>query len=237
MIIIIKLKTCEIVQFYEYYDLQNLKDIEKRVKTLTNLKTYAMIDHDCDIKDDGTPKKKHFHIVLTFKDTTSSKTISNVMKVDEQYINKIKSTTKSAELYLIHKNNPEKYQYKPEDVISNFDYAEKYDGIKPYQNRNEVAYKIDSGLIKPYNLFDYIDITEYARNKNYYLNCFQYRQQKLKGVDRNMDCIFITGASQTGKTTFAKTLATNSHYRAFVSSGGKILWTITPVKNVLYWTI
>lgn len=209
------------MQYYDYYDLKNIKEIEQRIKTLTNLKTYAIIDHDRDTRDDGELKKKHFHIVLTFADTTTSTTIAKKMHLEEQYINKIKTSTKSAELYLIHKNDPDKFQYSPNDVVANFDYAEKYDGVKPYQNRQTIAFKIDEGLIKPYNLYDFISIDEYSKNKNYYLNCFQFRQQKLKGVDRDMDCIFITGASQTGKTTYAKQLATNFGYHAYVSSGGK----------------
>ena len=36
-----------------------------------------------------------------------------------------------------------------------------------------------------------------------------------------MECIFITGGSETGKTTYAKMLATQKGYHAYISSGGK----------------
>lgn len=209
------------MQYFEYYDLQNLKDIEARVSQLTNLKTYAMIIHDRDIKENGDIKKKHFHIVLTFKDTTTSQAVANTMKIEEQYVNKIRTTTKSAELYLIHKNNPEKYQYNPKDVIANFDYEEKYDGVEPMQQRKEIAFKIAEGVIKQYNLQDYVSVDEYAKNKIYYDRCFQYRLSKIGGVDRQMECIFITGGTGTGKTTLAKTLATDFGYNCYISSGGK----------------
>lgn len=48
------------MQYYDYYDLKDLKAIEQRVLTLGNLKTYAMIDHDRDITDDMQIKKDIF---------------------------------------------------------------------------------------------------------------------------------------------------------------------------------
>ena len=36
-----------------------------------------------------------------------------------------------------------------------------------------------------------------------------------------MECIFITGASGTGKTTYAKMIAQNYGYNTYISSGGK----------------
>lgn len=217
----LKLKTCEVMQYFDYLDTDNVDVIVERIKGLTNIKTFAFIVHDKDIREDGELKSKHFHCVLTFKDTTTSSVIANALHIEEQFVNKIKTTTKSAELYLIHKNNPEKYQYNPNNVISNFDYVEKYDGVEPMQRREEIAKKIDSGTIKAYNLSDYIGVNEYAKNKVYFDRCFEFRQNKLKGCDREMECVFITGASGTGKTTFAKNMAAQKGYACYISSGGK----------------
>lgn len=209
------------MQYFEYMDTTDVSVIIDRIKTLTNLKTYAFIVHDKDTKEDGTPKKKHFHCVLTFSETTTSSTVANAIGIEEQYVNKIKTTTKSAELYLIHKNNLEKYQYPLSDVLSNFDYAEKYANIEPYINKKDIAKKIEDGTIKAYNLTKYISVDDYARYKLYLDRAFDYRQIKLKGVDRIMDCVFITGASGTGKTTFAKMMAARKGYETYISSGGK----------------
>ena len=39
----IKFKTCEVMQYFEYYDVQEIAVIESRIKSLTNIKKYAII--------------------------------------------------------------------------------------------------------------------------------------------------------------------------------------------------
>lgn len=209
------------MQYFEYYDVQEIATIESRIKSLTNIKKYAIIIHDKDLLESGELKKKHFHCVLTFSNATTSQVVANIMNVEEQYINKIRTTTKSAMLYLVHRNNPEKYQYNASEVVANFDYIEYIDGCEPKQQREEIAKQIEVGKIKPYNLHDFITIDEYSKNKVYYDRCFEYRQNKIKRNDRNMECVFISGSSGTGKTTFAKMFASQKGYRAYISSGGK----------------
>lgn len=216
----IRFKTCEVMQYFDYYDTEDISVIVKRIENLTNLKTYALILHDKDVRDDGQPKAKHFHCVLTFKDTTTSSAVAKALCVEEQYVNKIRNSTRTAELYLIHKNNPEKYQYDPNDVVANFDYVEKYDGVEPLQKQEDIANKIKDGIIKPYNIIDYVSVDNYAKHKTYYNRCFEYRNNLMLGVNRDMRCIFITGPSGTGKTTLAKNIAIGLGYSMYISSGG-----------------
>jgi hypothetical protein len=89
------------------------------------------------------------------------------------------------------------------------------------QQRESIAERIESGEIKQYNLCKYVSIDEYSRNYRYYQKCFEYRQNKLKGLDRNMECIFVTGGSGTGKTSYAKMIASQKGYACYISSGGK----------------
>ena len=95
------------------------------VKSL-NTKLYAAIYHDKDIlqeKDENgviteKPKKKHLHIVLELKNPTSFNSIQN--KFEGAHI-ETPRYKKSAYQYLIH-NSPrskEKYQYSPDEIISN----------------------------------------------------------------------------------------------------------------------
>lgn len=216
----IKFKTCEVMQYFDYYDTDDINIIKQRIESLTNLKTYAFIIHDKDIREDGELKARHFHLILTFKDTTTSQVVAKTLCVEEPYVQKIRTSTSSAELYLIHKNNPEKYQYDPKDVVANFDYVEKYDGVEPIQNMKDIALKIEQGVIKPFNLFEYVSVDNYAKHKNYYNSCFEYRNSLKLGVNRNMKCIFITGQSGTGKTTLAKRIAAGLGYSMYISSGG-----------------
>ena len=95
------------------------------VKSL-NTKLYAAIYHDKDIlqemDENGAitekPKRKHLHIVMELKNPISFNSIQK--KFEGAHIETIKYK-KSAYQYLIH-NSPkskEKYQYSPDEIISN----------------------------------------------------------------------------------------------------------------------
>jgi hypothetical protein len=217
----IKVKSCEVMQYWEYMNTNDIDVIISRIKTLTNIKSWAIITHDKDVLPNGELKPAHFHCVLTFSNATTIKSIAECVGVEMQYVEKIRTTTKSARLYLIHRNDPEKYQYPPEDVKASFDYVTYVDDCPIKQKRESIAERIESGEIKQYNLCKFITIDEYSRNYGYYQKCFEYRQNKLKGLDRNMECIFITGGSGTGKTTYAKMIASQKGYACYISSGGK----------------
>lgn len=218
---LIYLKTCEIMQYFEYYDCNEIAVVEQRIKSLANVKTYCCIVHDKDILPSGKLKPPHFHAVITFSNAKTIDCIAKALHVENRFVEKIKTSTKSAQLYLVHKNDSSKYQYPSSEVLANFDYENFADDCKPKEKKENTANLIENGTIKEYNLFKYISIDEFARNKKYYQNCFEYRQNKLKGLNRNMECIFITGGSGTGKTTYAKMIASQKGYATYISSGGK----------------
>ena len=97
-------------------------------------KEYAFIKHDNDIKnhDTGELNKTHWHIY--FK-TYSRKTKSSIAKVfgisKEQIELLIQFATNETSLirYLVHVDNPEKYQYDIKDIKSNMN-------IQPYFELN-----------------------------------------------------------------------------------------------------
>lgn len=214
-------KSCEVMQYWEYMDVKDVSSIVERIKALTNLKSWCIITHDKDLLPSGEPKRPHFHCVLTFSNNKTFGSIAKGLGVEVQYVNKIKSTTKSAQLYLVHRNNPEKYQYNPSEVQASFDYVNFVDDCPIKEKRENIAFRIEKGEIKEYNIFKYITIDEYSRNKRYYQSCFEYRQGKLKGLNRDMKCIFITGGSNTGKTTYAKAIADTYGFVTYITSGGK----------------
>lgn len=214
-------KSCEIMQYWKYMDCNEIAVIISRIKTLVNLKSWCIITHDKDVLPNGETKPPHFHAVLTFTNAKSFDCIAHTIGIEVQYVNKIKTTTKSAQLYLVHRNDPAKYQYQPSDVQASFDYVNFADDCPVKQKRDNIAELIEKGEIKEYNIFKYVTIDEYSRNKRYYQNCFEYRQGKLKGVNRSMECIFITGGSGTGKSTYAKMIASQKGFATYVSSGGK----------------
>lgn len=218
------IKTCEVMQFFEHMDTDKIDIIEERIKSLTNLKTYALIAHDSDTKEDGTLKGNHFHAVLTFHASTKVSVVANAIKVQPQYINKIKTTTTAAEAYLIHANDPDKFQYLAEDVRANFEYQKKIDKwMNPPESKvsrlDEIIAGIENGEIREYNYFEHMTTAEYIRYKRSIDTAFVYRRDKLRGAERSMKCVYIYGDSGTGKTTLAKRMAKQQNFSVFVSSG------------------
>jgi flagellar biosynthesis GTPase FlhF len=68
-------------------------------------------------------------------------------------------------------------------------------------------------------LVEHVSPDEYARNKNYYDRCFDYRQNLLASNNhREMECMYISGPSGVGKTTFAKMAAKSKDYACYISS-------------------
>ena len=216
------LKTCEICQQLQYFDTNDLDVIEQRIRDLTQFKDFAMIIHDKDVnKETNALKPPHLHIVIQLKNTMTIESIAKAIGVQPQYVNKIRKSTKSAYLYLVHRNAPEKYQYSVDEVRASFDYAEMVDNSKPLVDRDEIAKKISEGIIKRYNLYEYIDVCEYAHNKDFYEKCFQYRLEKINGLSRELECVYIYGDSATGKTTLARVLAEMKGFHIYNAHIGK----------------
>lgn len=175
------------MQQLAYMDTIDLGEIEARIKSLTNLKTYAVILHDKDVCEDGSLKPPHFHAVLTFNKPTKVSTVANGIHVKPQYVSKIKTTTTAAEAYLIHANDPDKFQYPSEQVRANFDYQAKIEKwLNPPEKQksrlDEIIEGIDSGLIREYNYTDHITMQEYTRYKRTIDNCFFFRRDRLRGL-------------------------------------------------------
>ena len=90
---------------------------------------YAFIEHEKDIEPvTGLVEGVHYHIVYNAKDkrmrlaTILNNVVSYFGFKDSNGIEIEKYTSFELSIqYLIHKNNPEKTQHKPEEIISNID--------------------------------------------------------------------------------------------------------------------
>lgn len=76
---------------------------------------YALVKHDKDTDEDGVIKKEHYHCILKFKNQQYNTALSKECGVSLQYIQQIRNEDLALE-YLIHYNEPTKYQYSIEDV-------------------------------------------------------------------------------------------------------------------------
>lgn len=215
-----RMKLFEIVQQEEYLNMDIVKDALENKK---GIKDWLYILHDKDTDSEGNLKASHYHIYCRLTNSYDSKYIAQWFNVPEQYVSKIKGNWSDALNYATHRNRQEKYQYSDEEVVSNFDWkAERTvtKGRKKDERKEEILNLIDAGIIREYNIHDYLTVIEYDKYKKNIDNAFKFRVNKLmQKVERKMDCYFITGRSGTGKTTYAKQLAKEKGYSVYISSG------------------
>lgn len=72
--------------------------------------------HDADLNGDGTQKKKHIHFLVTFEGNKSFEQIQEITDRLHCPIPQQCRNVRSMVRYMCHLDNPEKHQYKREDV-------------------------------------------------------------------------------------------------------------------------
>lgn len=221
-----KFRMCEIVQQEQYLECSFEEFKGKLVNVYNNIKgleKYILILHNKDTDEVGNNKSSHIHLYLKFSMPYDSRHIAEWFGVKENYINKVKGRWKDVASYAIHRNAPEKYQYDPVEVFSNYDWLTDVNNserkTKSNERKEEIINLIVEGVIREFNYTDFISPIEYDKYKRNIDNAFKYRLDKIKGVDRKMDVIFMTGDSGTGKTTYAKEIAKQRGFSVYVSSG------------------
>ena len=220
-------RNCEINTNLDYI---NLNVVEKTLVNNSSIINYAYIIHDKDLKEDGSLVSPHIHLMLRLDNSYKDSTIGNWFGVKPQYVGKIKGRFRDALEYLTHANSPEKYQYSTDDVVSNFDFL-KYIADEKRKQENKINKKrkdeeisdiirlIENGTIREFNQFDMIDIEVWAKNKTVIRNSLEfYREKIIMDKDRQINVIFCTGKTGSGKTTFAKQMAKIQNKSICISS-------------------
>lgn len=107
---------------------------------------FAYILHDSDVKDDGTPKPPHYHVVIKYKNPVDTATIAEWLKIPENFV----SVPKGGETafydcvkYLTHESEAEqskgKHLYPDDRVHCNFDFrAFLFDDPKEKSNHKKI---------------------------------------------------------------------------------------------------
>lgn len=163
--------------------------------------------------------RQHFHVVLKFENAHSIASIAKLFNDENQYVQVWNGRIENAWSYLLHKTNgaKNKFQYKPDDVTSNFDFAKEIKKIedKVKRSRTNINDKIQSyteGEIGKEQLIDEIGILEYAKRKRTLDAVEQLlevrRQEQWLKDFKGKQCkvIWIWGKAGSGKTTLAKNL-------------------------------
>lgn len=93
---------------------------ENWLDILRELKFNVLVSplHDKDVNPDGEIKKAHYHVLMLFDGVKSVEQATEIRDtfggVGFENVNSVRGYAR----YLCHLDNPEKYQYSPEDVLS-----------------------------------------------------------------------------------------------------------------------
>lgn len=199
---------------------------------------FAVIVHDKDFSEDGTPAEKHVHAMLCFGNARSINSVAKTLKEKPQYLSKWDGRADNGFAYLIHKteNAKGKHQYNISEVKANFDFEtliSKFEtNIEKTKKRfriNELLDGLKNGTVKitdierelPGSLYGkyapQIARVNALRIKN---EAEEWRKQ-AKADGRMIRVIWIFGEAGTGKSTLAKKYAKSQNRPFFVAGSSR----------------
>lgn len=164
----------------------------------------------------------HWHLGIHTTSNNTYETIAKWFKLPTNSVQAIRTRFESTyALYIVHYNQEGKTPVDFEKVRSNcnIDYNKLIGNIKNANRLDEILEKIDDGTIREYNYYNHMTSVEYVRYERQIKKAWEYRKDRLRGVDRSMKCVFIQGDSGVGKTTYAKIICKENKYTTYVSSG------------------
>lgn len=226
------MRICEYVQQIEKLPFA-LDELEDRLNSHQGLLKWAYLIHDKDTYEDGSPKAPHLHVEMKLASDNTPETIAKWFDDKPERIEKAHTRTHSYDnelRYLTHEipSADGKYRYPDEDVKANFDFIAHMTQVRASieeaksrkkANIDDVLTRICNNEIPRPKIGDHITDLDRIRFKKQIEEAFRIRDEKIarEKVDRQMNVMYLTGASGTGKTTIAKMFAKGSGYDVFVS--------------------
>lgn len=158
-----KRKLYDILAYEEYF-----VDLMDNIMKLKNVRWYWAY-HDKDIKDDGTPKEPHYHILLYFDNDCTLSALMKKIKFDRKdRINYYQKGTDENRLdyrvrYLVHykTKTDKKYEYPIDIINTNDDTYEKFFDKDTSKSKSDINLIFDffdshSGFISYRTFLNYI---------------------------------------------------------------------------------
>ena len=218
-----KLRQMEIVIYCDHLKV----DIQETCKKYTTIKQWAYILHDKD--DTGA----HYHIYLNFHPHSCDTALvakwfdlgyvaeDGEVRTGEQFIEKVKGRKTDMLLYLTHGNDSQKnkHQYSTDEVIANFDFVTEIEESKIIGDFEHYSY---AQMLQYANGLSIVEKTKVLSQlkKLWELECLVASMD----ANREVDVVFITGKSGSGKTTYAKKLLESLGYDYCMSSNSNDLF-------------
>ena len=121
--------------------------------------------HDKDLDPDGNPKKPHWHVILMFEGVKSYSQIKEITDSLNAPIPQAVNGLVGTARYLIHKDNPDKFQYNRAEIFcgGGFDIKELLDR-SPADKR--VIIKEIYEYIKEQDITEFHELVDYAFDNN-----------------------------------------------------------------------
>lgn len=113
--------------------------------------------HDNDLNADGSKKKSHYHVVVTYDGPTTYKNVNeNICEPIKATIPKRVMSLRGIYRYLSHEDNPEKFHYNREDI-------QEYNNFHIDMTDTEINYQMVKITqdINQYNIEHYCDLVGY----------------------------------------------------------------------------
>lgn len=108
---------------------------------------WAYCLHYADVLDSGELKKVHIHFLGKLADPRDPSVVCKDLGVPVNSIANVKSW-KAACRYLIHLDQPEKFQYSPDDVAASFPILSSFSMPDEEQARRIMEYILENGCVK-----------------------------------------------------------------------------------------
>lgn len=174
----------------------NWKDLLQETGLMFAISPY----HDKDINPDGSVKKSHYHVIMTFDGPTTFNNALSVAKLVNANTVQPLEQIRGYYRYFTHMDNPEKYQYNESDIttINGFDinnYIEMtYTEISRYIL--EIQQLIRKEEIEEYSVLldylvdnDYKELWDVARNHTILLNSYITSKRHKKEKERSVKSV------------------------------------------------
>ena len=120
--------------------------------------------HDKDMNPDNTPKKSHYHVILTYSGPTSYNVVKALTDGFNQPIPQALEQVRGYYRYLTHKDNPEKAQYDEREIktINGFNIADFSE-----LTRSEITQikKTLQALIRQYDIVEYAQLMDFLQDE------------------------------------------------------------------------
>ena len=121
--------------------------------------------HDKDKQEDGSgrTKKPHYHVIVIYGSPTTYNNVKNLTDSFNAPIPQALEQVRGYYRYLTHKDNPDKYQYDEEDIVTGggFNIADYIDLSK--SEVTEIKFKLQQ-LIREQNIIEYSAFMDYIQD-------------------------------------------------------------------------